>query len=301
MEHEILLDVRHLTHIFPLSRKTAVKAVDDVSFQIRRGEIFGLVGESGSGKSTAARCVMNIYQPYAGQIYYKGIDTCDRGQFRKNKKMLQTTRQMIFQDSGSSLNQKMKVRDIIEEPMRVQKIRPLRGSYEEEARFQMKYVGLDPEYLKKYPGELSGGQRQRVAIARALTMEPELLVADEPIASLDASIQAQIVNLFRHLQKEHGFSFLFIAHDLDMVEFLCDRVGVMYHGKLVETGPARAVFENPLHPYTKALIAAIPIPDPRRERARAVPDFSNTEFPRTGPLREVEKDHFVLMEGGDAG
>ena len=314
MEHEILLDVRHLTHIFPLSRKTAVKAVDDVSFQIRRGEIFGLVGESGSGKSTAARCVMNIYQPYAGQIYYKGIDTCDRGQFRKNKKMLQTTRQMIFQDSGSSLNQRMKVRDIIEEPMRVQKIRPLRGSYEEEARFQMKYVGLDPEYLKKYPGELSGGQRQRVAIARALTMEPELLVADEPttaidaitqadepIASLDASIQAQIVNLFRHLQKEHGFSFLFIAHDLDMVEFLCDRVGVMYHGKLVETGPARAVFENPLHPYTKALIAAIPIPDPRRERARAVPDFSNTEFPRTGTLREVEKDHFVLMEGGDAG
>lgn len=289
MEHEILLDVRHLTHIFPLSRKTAVKAVDDVSFQIRRGEIFGLVGESGSGKSTAARCVMNIYQPYAGQIYYKGIDTCDRSQFRKNKKMLQTTRQMIFQDSGSSLNQKMKVRNIIEEPMRVQKIRPLRGSYEEEARFQMKYVGLDPEYLKKYPGELSGGQRQRVAIARALTMEPELLVADEPIASLDASIQAQIVNLFRHLQKEHGFSFLFIAHDLDMVEFLCDRVGVMYHGKLVETGPARVVFENPLHPYTKALIAAIPIPDPRRERARAVPDFSNTEFPRTGTLREVEK------------
>ena len=286
MEHEILLDVRHLTHIFPLSRKTAVKAVDDVSFQIRRGEIFGLVGESGSGKSTAARCVMNIYQPYAGQIYYKGIDTCDRGQFRKNKKMLQTTRQMIFQDSGSSLNQRMKVRDIIEEPMRVQKIRPLRGSYEEEARFQMKYVGLDPEYLKKYPGELSGGQRQRVAIARALTMEPELLVADEPIASLDASIQAQIVNLFRHLQKEHGFSFLFIAHDLDMVEFLCDRVGVI---------------ENPLHPYTKALIAAIPIPDPRRERARAVPDFSNTEFSRTGTLREVEKDHFVLMEGGDAG
>lgn len=301
MSKEVLLDVRHLSQQFHLTKKIKVKAVDDVSFQIHKGEIFGLVGESGSGKSTATRCVMNIYQPYAGQIYYKGIDTCDRGQFRKNKKMLQTTRQMIFQDSGSSLNQRMKVRDIIEEPMRVQKIRPLRGSYEEEARFQMKYVGLDPEYLKKYPGELSGGQRQRVAIARALTMEPELLVADEPIASLDASIQAQIVNLFRHLQKEHGFSFLFIAHDLDMVEFLCDRVGVMYHGKLVETGPARAVFENPLHPYTKALIAAIPIPDPRRERARAVPDFSNTEFPRTGTLREVEKDHFVLMEGGDAG
>ena len=164
-----------------------------------------------------------------------------------------------------------------------------------------KKAGKLDERITENASNLSGGQRQRVAIARALTMEPELLVADEPIASLDASIQAQIVNLFRHLQKEHGFSFLFIAHDLDMVEFLCDRVGVMYHGKLVETGPARAVFENPLHPYTKALIAAIPIPDPRRERARAVPDFSNTEFPRTGTLREVEKDHFVLMEGGDAG
>ena len=185
MEHEILLDVRHLTHIFPLSRKTAVKAVDDVSFQIRRGEIFGLVGESGSGKSTAARCVMNIYQPYAGQIYYKGIDTCDRGQFRKNKKMLQTTRQMIFQDSGSSLNQKMKVSDIITEPMRIQHITPPRGSFVKEAAFQMEYVGLENSFLDRYPSELSGGQRQRVAIARSLCMEPEFLVADEPIASLE--------------------------------------------------------------------------------------------------------------------
>ena len=208
---------------------------------------------------------------------------------------------MIFQDSASSLNQKMKLSDIITEPMRIQHITPPRGSFVKEAAFQMEYVGLENSFLDRYPSELSGGQRQRVAIARSLCMEPEFLVADEPIASLDVSIQAQIVNLFRHLQKEHGFSFLFIAHDLDMVEFLCDRVGVMYHGKLVETGPARAVFENPLHPYTKALIAAIPIPDPRRERARAVPDFSNTEFPRTGTLREVEKDHFVLMEGGDAG
>ena len=261
MEHEILLDVRHLTHIFPLSRKTAVKAVDDVSFQIRRGEIFGLVGESGSGKSTAARCVMNIYQPYAGQIYYKGIDTCDRGQFRKNKKMLQTTRQMIFQDSGSSLNQKMKVRDIIEEPMRVQKIRPLRGSYEEEARFQMKYVGLDPEYLKKYPGELSGGQRQRVAIARALTMEPELLVADEPIASLDVSIQAQILNILMDLKDEFHFSYLFIAHDLSVVKHISDSLGVMYLGTIVERAPKKLLFSNPVHPYTKALFSAAPTID----------------------------------------
>ena len=300
MEHEILLDVRHLTHIFPLSRKTAVKAVDDVSFQIRRGEIFGLVGESGSGKSTAARCVMNIYQPYAGQIYYKGIDTCDRGQFRKNKKMLQTTRQMIFQDSGSSLNQKMKVRDIIEEPMRVQKIRPLRGSYEEEARFQMKYVGLDPEYLKKYPGELSGGQRQRVAIARALTMEPELLVADEPIASLDVSIQAQIVNLFQHLRMEHGCSMLFIAHDLSMVEYLCDRVGVMYHGKLVEIAPTGELFTNPQHEYTKALISAIPYPDPIAERSRKRMNFDEITFEKEGNMVEIAPEHFVLRKERDS-
>ena len=269
MEHEILLDVRHLTHIFPLSRKTAVKAVDDVSFQIRRGEIFGLVGESGSGKSTAARCVMNIYQPYAGQIYYKGIDTCDRGQFRKNKKMLQCERQIIFQDSTSSLNPRMKVKDILSEPFRIQHITPKRGTLSAEAAFQLKYVGLDNSYLEKYPSELSGGQRQRVAIARAVAMEPELLVADEPIASLDVSIQAQIVNLFRHLQKEHGFSFLFIAHDLSMVRFLCDRVGVMYDGKLVEVGNVEDIFRHPKHPYTKALIESIPIPDPHRERQRA--------------------------------
>ena len=301
MESEILLSAQNISHSFYLSKTASVRALDNLSFEIRRGEIYGLVGESGSGKSTAARCVMNLVKPQSGHIFYQGIDITDSRQFAANKKLLQTSRQMIFQDSTSSLNGRMKVADIIAEPMRIAHMSPKRGTYRKEAAFQMKYVGLDPEYLKKYPGELSGGQRQRVAIARALTMEPELLVADEPIASLDASIQAQIVNLFRHLQKEHGFSFLFIAHDLDMVEFLCDRVGVMYHGKLVETGPARAVFENPLHPYTKALIAAIPIPDPRRERARAVPDFSNTEFPRTGTLREVEKDHFVLMEGGDAG
>ena len=273
----------------------------DINLTVNKGEVLVVVGPSGSGKSTAARCVMNLVPPRAGQIFYQGIDITNPRQFAANKKLLQTSRQMIFQDSTSSLNGRMKVCDIIAEPMRIARMTPKRGTYRKEAAFQMKYAGLDEMYLDKYPAELSGGQRQRVAIARALCMEPELLVADEPIASLDASIQAQIVNLFRHLQKEHGFSFLFIAHDLDMVEFLCDRVGVMYHGKLVETGPARAVFENPLHPYTKALIAAIPIPDPRRERARAVPDFSNTEFSRTGTLREVEKDHFVLMEGGDAG
>ena len=241
MEHEILLDVRHLTHIFPLSRKTAVKAVDDVSFQIRRGEIFGLVGESGSGKSTAARCVMNIYQPYAGQIYYKGIDTCDRGQFRKNKKMLQTTRQMIFQDSGSSLNQRMKVRDIIEEPMRVQKIRPLRGSYEEEARFQMKYVGLDPEYLKKYPGELSGGQRQRLTIARALVRQPRILILDDSASALDYATDAA---LRQSLQQMPNRPTIFLVSQRTASLLQADRILVLDGGKLVGNGTHADLLET---------------------------------------------------------
>lgn len=252
---EILLDVQHLTHTFLPDKKRAVTAVDDISFRIKRGEIFGLVGESGSGKSTVARCIMNIYQP-RGRILYRGIDTCDREAFRANRKMLQSVRQIIFQDSDSSLNQRMKVCDIITEPMKIQHRIPPRGSYRAEAAFQMHYVGLDERYLDRHPFELSGGQRQRVAIARALTMEPELLVADEPIAALDVSIQAQIVNLFRHLQKEHGFSFLFIAHDLAVVRFLCDRVGVMRQGKLVEVGETKRLFAAPQHPYTKALLDA---------------------------------------------
>ena len=199
---------------------------------------------------------MNIYQPYAGQIYYKGIDTCDRGQFRKNKKMLQTTRQMIFQDSGSSLNQKMKVRDIIEEPMRVQKIRPLRGSYEEEARFQMKYVGLDPEYLKKYPGELSGGQRQRVCIGAALIVHPQLIVADEAVSALDVTIQAQILQLIARLRRELGISYLFISHDLNVVYEICDRCLVMHHGRIVEQGPVEDIFDHPKEEYPRQLLAA---------------------------------------------
>ena len=254
MEHEILLDVRHLTHIFPLSRKTAVKAVDDVSFQIRRGEIFGLVGESGSGKSTAARCVMNIYQPYAGQIYYKGIDTCDRGQFRKNKKMLQTTRQMIFQDSGSSLNQKMKVRDIIEEPMRVQKIRPLRGSYEEEARFQMKYVGLDPEYLKKYPGELSGGQRQRVAFARALAPRPQVLLLDEPFAAIDAKVRSELRLWLRSVVTKLGITSIFVTHDQDEAVEVADEIIITNHGTIEQIGTPAEIYNTPDTPFVAQFI-----------------------------------------------
>ena len=224
---------------------------------------------------------------------YRGIDTGNRMEVRKNRVLLQQERQMIFQDSASSLNQRMKVEDIVMEPMKLAHRRPPRGSYRAEAAYQLKYVGLDESCLDKYPSELSGGQRQRIAIERAVSMEPELLVADEPIASLDVSIQAQIVNLFRHLQREHGFSILFIAHDLAMVEFLCDRVGVMYHGRLVEVAPCHELYQNPLHPYTQALLSAIPVPDPRRERERKMTEFEQ-EYNTSGVLVEASEGHFVL-------
>ncbi len=265
---EILVDIRHLSHKFLLTKKASVCAADDVSFQIRKGEIFGLVGESGSGKSTVARCIMNIYTPAAGQIFYDGIDICDKEQYRRNKKRLQAERQMIFQDCASSLNPHMKIADIIAEPMAIHRIKPPRSSLRAEAAFQLYHVGMDESYLDKFPSELSGGQRQRVAIARALSMEPRLLIADEPVASLDVSIQAQIINLFSHLRKEHGFSILFIAHDLAMVKYLCDRVGVMHNGRLVETAPCDELFKNPRHPYTRELLSAIPVPDPLLERGR---------------------------------
>ena len=271
MSKEVLLDVRHLTQQFHLTKKIKVKSVDDVSFQIHKGEIFGLVGESGSGKSTVARCLMNIYQPAQGEIWYKDVNICDKKEFKKHKKTLQTRRQMIFQDSASSLNQKVK-----------------------EAAFQMEYVGLENSFLDRYPSELSGGQRQRVAIARSLCMEPEFLVADEPIASLDVSIQAQIVNLFRHLQEEHGFTFLFIAHDLAMVEYLCDRVGVMYHGKLVELAPSEELYSNPVHPYTKTLLSAIPVPDPIRERKRVL-QYYDGEGMENSVWTEVSPGHFAML------
>ena len=300
MKNEVLIDVRHLTHMFQLTKKIKVRAVDDVSFQIYKGEIFGLVGESGSGKSTVARCLMDIYQPTKGEIWYKDVNVCDKKEAQKNKKMLQTRRQMIFQDSASSLNQKMKVADIITEPLKIQHITPRRGSLRKEAAFQMEYVGLDESFLDRYPSELSGGQRQRVAIARSLSMEPEFLVADEPIASLDVSIQAQIVNLFRHLQEEHGFTFLFIAHDLAMVEYLCDRVGVMYQGRLVELADAEELFANPTHPYTQTLLSAIPVPDPIRERKRVLRTFDG-EGLENSEWTEITPGHFALLSHTGSG
>lgn len=293
---EPIVEVQNLTHHFKLTKKVSIKALDHVSFSIQKGEIFGLVGESGSGKSTAARCIMNIYKPSEGAIFFEGINTTDAAEARKHKSLLQTQRQIIFQDSASSLNQRMTVAEIIAEPMKINRVKPPRGSYRAEAAFQLSYVGLDESYLDKYPSEMSGGQRQRVAIARALSMEPDLLVADEPIASLDVSIQAQIVNLFKHLQQEHGFSILFIAHDLTMVEYLCDRIGVMYRGCLVELAETEELFRNPLHPYTRMLLSAIPYPDPIRERNRPKLGTEELHFETEGQFREVLPGHYVLRK-----
>ena len=293
---ESIVTVRHLTHRFRFGKKDFLTAVDDLSFTIRRGEILGLVGESGCGKSTVARCLMNLYRPTAGEIWFNGVNTCDPAAFRANREMLQQRRQLIFQDSASSLDPRMTAADSIAEPMAIHHIRPKRGSLRAEAAFQLYYVGMEESCLDKYPPELSGGQRQRVAIARALAMEPKLLVADEPVAALDVSIQAQIINLFRHLRQEHGFSILFIAHDLAMVEYLCDRVAVMYRGRLVEIGDTGAVFSQPRHDYTRALLSAIPLPDPRRERQRRPLDFDSMDFSRDGVLQEIAPGHFARLQ-----
>lgn len=233
-KHDILLDVQHVSHVFPLTKQVSVKALDDVSFQIRRGEIFGLVGESGSGKSTAARCAMGILQPSGGHIFYNGVDLCDKAACRANKKMLQTTRQMIFQDSASSLDPRMTVCDIIAEPMRIHHIAPPRGTYRKEAEFQMYYVGLDKTYLDKYPSELSGGQRQRVAIARALLADCPVLVLDEATSALDSESEALVQDALSKLMR--GRTCIVVAHRLSTVASL-DRIVVLDHGKITEDGP----------------------------------------------------------------
>lgn len=292
---ELLLDVRGLTHRYAMAGAEPITALDGVSFQLRRGEIFGLVGESGSGKSTAARCIMNLLRPSGGEIYYKGVDILDARQRRENRKMLQRTRHLIFQDSGSSLDPRMSVADTITEPLVINRKMP-RAALRAEAELHCRAVGLDPSFLDRRPAELSGGQRQRAAIARALCLPPELLIADEPVAALDVSVQAQILNLLRRLQEQHGFGLLLIAHDLSVVRWLCSRVGVLCRGRLVEAAPAEELFESPQHPYTRALLSAIPLPDPLRERKRRLERFDPASLPKAGTFREVSPEHFVLKE-----
>lgn len=265
---EKLVEISHLSYSYPLDRKRVFQAVKDVSFEIRRDEIFGLVGESGSGKSTVGKCLMGILSPEAETFSYDGINLLDKKAKKKNARRLQKERQMIFQDSTSSLNQKMKVERILAEPLEIHKIFSDRKEQHEFLCEMMEEVELEEEQLQVRPPELSGGQRQRVAIARAFAMKPKLLIADEPIASLDVTTQAQMVKLFRHLQREHDCAILFIAHDLSMVRLLCDRVGVMKDGRLVEMGQTEQVFEYPRHPYTKRLLEAIPIPEISGEEHR---------------------------------
>lgn len=240
-----------------LSReKKVVHAVNDISFTIRKGETFGLVGESGCGKSTTARSIIRLLNPVSGQVLYKGQDVSklSNSQLRPYRKSVQ----MIFQDPQSSLDPRQQVKDIIMEPMLFHKVVASRSEAEERCLSLLERVGLRPEQANRYPHQFSGGQRQRIGIARALAVEPEFIIADEPVSALDVSIQAQILNLMMDLKDEFGFSYLFIAHDLSVVKYICDRLGVMYLGAIMEMGDKHALFNNPLHPYTRLLFSAVP-------------------------------------------
>lgn len=266
-ERTPILSVENLKQYFPVSRKYTVKAVDNVSFEIYPGETYGLVGESGSGKSTIGRSVIRLYDPTEGKIVFDGIDISGKLD-KAAKKKLRTEMQMIFQDPMACLNPRKKVVDIIAQGLDIHHLYSSKEEREAKVAAILEKVGLAPEHATRYPHQFSGGQRQRIGIARALIMNPKLIIADECISALDVSIQAQVVNLMKDIQKETGAAYMFIAHDLSMVKYISDRIGVLHLGHLLETGTTEEIFENPIHPYTKSLLSAIPHPNPKVERTR---------------------------------
>ncbi|MFD1172469.1 ABC transporter ATP-binding protein [Oceanobacillus picturae] len=312
--NEKLLEVNQLKKHFDLGKGKVLKAVNDVSFYVNRGETFGLVGESGCGKSTIGRTILGLYDKTEGDVIYDGLDVhslTEKEKFKIYRKM-----QMIFQDPYASLNPRSTVREVIAEPMEVHGLFKSKREQLERVYELLEEVGLNRDHANRYPHEFSGGQRQRIGIARALALEPEFIIADEPISALDVSVQAQVVNLLKELQVEKGLTFLFIAHDLSMVKQISDRIGVMYLGNLVELTSSKALYDEPLHPYTKALLSAIPIPDPdieeSRERIILEGELPSPIDPPSGcvfrtrcpfamevcaevqpPWQEVEQDHYV--------
>ena len=293
MEKEYILEAKNISRHFKVSENYTVNAVNGVSFGIKKGEVFGLVGESGCGKSTIARILSGLYTPSEGEVIYGGKKVSGDKVPPDIKSKVQQEIQMVFQDSAAALNPRMTVEKIILEPLKIQKQIHDKEEQKKLLLRILKLVGLDESCLRKYPGELSGGQRQRVAIARSLMPSPKLIIADEPVASLDVSIQAQVITLFQHYQRKHGSAMLFIAHDLSVVRFISDRVGVMFRGKIVELGNTMDVFENPQHPYTKALISAIHIPDPIRERNKKVVEYDESKA-LGEKMTEISQGHFVL-------
>ena len=290
-ENEVLLDVRGLTMHFPIYRGVlwqrqvgSVQAVDGVSFVIRRGETLGLVGESGCGKTTAGRCIVRLYQPTAGQVIFDGQDLTrvSGGEMQRLRRRVQ----MIFQDPYSSLNPRMSVGDTLAEVLDTHRLAVGREARMERIRELLQMVGLNPGFADRYPHEFSGGQRQRIGFARALAVQPDFIVCDEPVSALDVSIQAQILNLLRQLQRKLNLTYLFIAHDLAVVRHISDRVAVMYLGKIVEVADQESLYEQPLHPYTRALLSAVPVPDPkveqRRQRIVLTGDVPNPANPPSG-------------------
>lgn len=262
-----LLEVKDLKQHFRMSGKFTVHAVDGVSFEIREGETYGLVGESGSGKSTIGRSIIRLYEPTAGRITFEGADIS--GKLKgKELQLLRKKMQMIFQDPMASLNPRKKVIDIIAQGLDIHKLYRTKEERAEKVYRILERVGLSREHANRYPHQFSGGQRQRIGIARALIMEPRLIIADEAISALDVSIQAQVVNLLKEIQQETGIALLFIAHDLSMVKYISDRIGVLHLGHLVETGTTKDIFEHPIHPYTKSLLSAIPHANPVKEKTR---------------------------------